>query len=87
MVDMDEDGVDVETLQAQIDMSMAFTHNLVSGWMKTSKAKLPSSRTHDGFELEEYMRRPPRYVFQYWLLGCAPRMQSFLQVRRRRVRA
>ncbi|KAI0774053.1 hypothetical protein C8Q74DRAFT_1267964 [Fomes fomentarius] len=60
MEDMDEEGMDVETLQAQIDMSMAFTHNLVSGWMQTSKAKLPSSRTYDGFELEEYMRRPPR---------------------------
>ena len=63
MADIEEDGPDLETLQAQIDMSMAFTHNLVSGWMKSSKAKLPSSsRLNDDQELEEYMRRPPRYV-------------------------
>ena len=65
MVDSQGDGeVDLETLQAQIDMSMAFTHNLVAGWMKSSPAKLPSSasRAKDDMELEEYMRRPPRYV-------------------------
>lgn len=58
----DEDDIDVETLQAQVDMSMAFTHNLVSSWMTPSKGKLPSSSSHlnDEKELEEYMRRPPR---------------------------
>ena len=66
MADAEEDGMDLETLQAQIDMSMAFTHDLVSGWMKASKAKLPSSsRANDDRELEEYMRRPPRYVFLF----------------------
>ncbi|EED84464.1 predicted protein [Postia placenta Mad-698-R] len=58
----DEDDIDVETLQAQVDMSMAFTQNLVSSWMTPSKGKLPSSSSHlnDEKELEEYMRRPPR---------------------------
>ncbi|KAI0368052.1 hypothetical protein BV20DRAFT_1122988 [Pilatotrama ljubarskyi] len=56
-----QDGPDLETLQAQIDMSMAFTHNIVSSWMKSSKAKLPSSSSrNDDRELEEYMRRPAR---------------------------
>ncbi|KAI0751528.1 hypothetical protein C8Q80DRAFT_1157791 [Daedaleopsis nitida] len=60
MADMDQDGVDLETLQAQIDMSMAFTHNLVSGWMKASKVKLPSARADADAELEESLRRPQR---------------------------
>ncbi|KAI0356467.1 hypothetical protein OH77DRAFT_1423407, partial [Trametes cingulata] len=62
MADEDgQDGPDLETLQAQIDMSMAFTHNIVSSWMKSSKAKLPSSSSrNDDRELEEYMRRPAR---------------------------
>ncbi|KAI9001355.1 hypothetical protein BD414DRAFT_474409 [Trametes punicea] len=60
MAEEDQDGPDLETLQAQIDMSMAFTHNIVSGWMKSSKASLPSSSRNEDKELEEYMRRPPR---------------------------
>ena len=58
----DED-MDLETAQAQINMSVAFLDDLVSGWMKESKAKLPSQpRGDEEKELEEYMRRPPRYV-------------------------
>ena len=70
MADGGEPEVDLETLQAQIDMSLAFTHNIVAGWMTSSKAKLPSSsRANDDRELEEYMRRPPR---------CVPTTPSFL---------
>ncbi|KAH9850008.1 hypothetical protein C2E23DRAFT_334248 [Lenzites betulinus] len=55
------EGPDLETLRAQIDMSMAFTHNIVSSWMKSSKAKLPSSSArNDDRDLEEYMRKPAR---------------------------
>ncbi|OCH92171.1 hypothetical protein OBBRIDRAFT_833641 [Obba rivulosa] len=66
---MDEDDIDVEALQAQVDMSMAFTENLVASWMKSSHAKLPSSkkRGNEEKELEEYMRRPPRLG-----VGAAP---------------
>ncbi|KAI0722247.1 hypothetical protein C8T65DRAFT_628730 [Cerioporus squamosus] len=61
MAEMEEDDIDLETLQAQIDMSMAFTQDLVSGWMKAYKVKLPSSsRANDDRELEEHMRRPAR---------------------------
>ncbi|CDO68140.1 hypothetical protein BN946_scf185003.g12 [Trametes cinnabarina] len=61
MVEDERDGPDLETLQAQIDMSMALTNNIVSSWMKSSKAKLPSSSSrHDDVELEEYTRRPAR---------------------------
>ncbi|KZT13028.1 uncharacterized protein LAESUDRAFT_754054 [Laetiporus sulphureus 93-53] len=57
-----EDDIDAETLQAQVDMSMAFTQNLISSWMKSSTAQLPSSssRRDEERELEEHMRRPPR---------------------------
>ncbi|KAI1786656.1 hypothetical protein LXA43DRAFT_975636 [Ganoderma leucocontextum] len=57
----DED-MDLETAQAQLDIAMAFTDSLVTGWMKASKAKLPSaaSRGNNDFDLDEYMRRPPR---------------------------
>ncbi|KAI9066427.1 hypothetical protein FKP32DRAFT_1589697 [Trametes sanguinea] len=61
MVEDEQDGPDLETLQAQIDMSMAFTNNIVSSWMKSSKAKLPSSSSrNDDIVLEEYMRKPAR---------------------------
>lgn len=59
-----EEDIDLETAQAQIDRSMAFVDSLVSGWMKDSKAKLPSaaSRGDPEFDIDEYMRRPPRYA-------------------------
>ncbi|KAI0663205.1 hypothetical protein C8Q70DRAFT_1050886 [Cubamyces menziesii] len=60
MAEDEQDGPDLETLQAQLDMSMAFTNSIVSGWMKSSKAKLPSYSRNDDKELEEYMRRPAR---------------------------
>ena len=59
-----EDDIDLETLQARIDQSMAFTDNLVSSWLQASKSKLAPSRSHleDEKLLEEHMRRPPRCV-------------------------
>lgn len=57
----DEDSIDLEALQAQIDMSMAFAENMVSSWVKPSR-KLSSRSNRDiEAELKEYMRRPPRY--------------------------
>ncbi|KAI0772008.1 hypothetical protein BD413DRAFT_547647 [Trametes elegans] len=61
MAEDEQDGPDLETLQAQIDMSMAFTHSIVSGWMKSSRSRLPaSSSRNEDKELKEYMRRPAR---------------------------
>ena len=52
--------VDLETLQAQIDLSMSVTNDLVSSCIKPS-AKLKSSYNQNlEAELKEYMRRPPR---------------------------
>lgn len=57
---IDEDSIDMATLQAQIDISMAFAENLVSSWLKPSR-KLPTRSSRDmEAELQEYMRRPPR---------------------------
>jgi hypothetical protein len=58
---MAEDGtVDTEALQAQIDLSMSLTHQLVSSWIKPSQ-KIRSSYNHDlEVELKDYMRQPPR---------------------------
>jgi hypothetical protein len=55
-----EDDMDLESLQAQIDMSISFAQDLVSSWMESSKVSA-TSRSHDlEKELKEYMRRPPR---------------------------
>ncbi|KAF8076589.1 hypothetical protein FPV67DRAFT_1714239 [Lyophyllum atratum] len=58
--EMDEASIDLETLQAQIDMSMSFAQEMVSSWVKPSR-KLPSKSSRDiEAELKEYMHRPPR---------------------------
>ena len=64
---MDEpnNDIDTETLQAQIDLSMAYAQNLVASWLP------PSSLTHSSSssraaeaeaELQTLLRRPARYV-------------------------
>ncbi|KIP10680.1 hypothetical protein PHLGIDRAFT_22125 [Phlebiopsis gigantea 11061_1 CR5-6] len=57
-----ETDMDVETLQAQIDLSLAHTQNLVSSWLKPKYggASVGSSRVNQEKELEELMKRPPR---------------------------
>ncbi|KAG6821550.1 hypothetical protein H0H93_000059 [Arthromyces matolae] len=57
---MEDDGsLDVQTLQAQIDMSMAFAQEMVSSWVKPSRKIKRSTRDYEA-ELKEYMRRPLR---------------------------
>ncbi|GJE84263.1 hypothetical protein PsYK624_003390 [Phanerochaete sordida] len=57
-----ENDLDAEALQAQVDMSLAFTQNLVSSWMKPKygSGTASSSRGNQEKELEELMKRPPR---------------------------
>lgn len=65
-----EDDIDVETLQAQVDMSMSFAHNLVTSWIKpTHFAQLRSSGVTATQILEEELRRPPRYLTMFSVLG------------------
>lgn len=54
--------IDTETLQAQIDLSMAYAQNLITSWLPTSGPMNPSSsRAADAeAELQEILRRPPR---------------------------
>ncbi len=54
--------IDTETLQAQIDLSMAYAQNLIASWLPTSgPMSLSSSRTGAAeAELQALLRRPPR---------------------------
>ncbi|KAF9028457.1 hypothetical protein BDZ89DRAFT_1133605 [Hymenopellis radicata] len=56
----DED-IDLDSLQAQIDLSMSYTHDLVSSWF-TPSTSTSSSSTSKRVEKEifEQMRLPPR---------------------------
>ncbi|KAI0042254.1 hypothetical protein FA95DRAFT_1598547 [Auriscalpium vulgare] len=60
-----ENDIDTETLQAQIDLSMAYAEELVASWVKplarasssaSAKARAPDAEK----ELEALLRRPPR---------------------------
>lgn len=63
-----EDDVDAESLQAQIDMSMSFAHNLVTSWIKPSHlAQLRCSGVNATQILEQELHRPPRYSTLYAL--------------------
>lgn len=58
-----DDDIDLDTLQAQIDVSLAHTKNLVSSWLKPAyDTSLPSSsrRAEQDKEIESLLRRPPR---------------------------
>jgi hypothetical protein len=56
---MEEDDIDNETIQARVNASLAYVNDLVSSWMKPPKN--PSSHKDVEKEIEELMRRPPRY--------------------------
>jgi hypothetical protein len=62
----EEDDVDIETLQAKIDMQLAFVDSLVDSWTKkkpgiSTSGSTRSSQANIEKELQELMRRPPRY--------------------------
>lgn len=56
---LEGEDIDTDALQSQIDMSMSLIHDLVSSWVKPSQNVTTNSAAK---ELEEYMRRPPRYA-------------------------
>ncbi|KAI0796894.1 hypothetical protein C8Q75DRAFT_862668 [Abortiporus biennis] len=58
----DENDIDVETLQAQIDLSLAHTKNLVASWIKPYKTAHPttSHSTRNDEDIKEILKRPPR---------------------------
>ena len=70
-----ENDLDVETLQAQVDMSLAHTQSLVSSWLKPKfgSGASSSSRAHQEKELEELLKRPPRYVATLLVLANTQR--------------
>ena len=60
---MDEDAIDVETLQAQIDLSMSFANNLVSSWVEPHRIPRNPLKKDLEKELSEYMHRPARHGY------------------------
>jgi len=63
---LDTDVDDMEAIQAQIDLAMSYTQELVSSWLKPStKSSASTSHKDPEKELQEYMRRPPRCVLFY----------------------
>ncbi|KAJ3488801.1 hypothetical protein NLI96_g2580 [Meripilus lineatus] len=57
----DEDEIDLEALQAQIDLSLAHTKNLVSSWLQPTLGTHPvSSRHKEDKEIQDLLRRPSR---------------------------
>ena len=56
--------IDTETLQAQIDLSMAYAQNLIASWLPTSGPMTQSSSraAETEAELQALLRRPPRCV-------------------------
>lgn len=57
--------IDTETLQAQIDLSMAYAQNLVASWLPGSGSltQQSSSRAVEAeVELQALLRRPSRCV-------------------------
>jgi hypothetical protein len=77
---IDIDEADTDAIQAQIDLSLSFAQDLVSSWVKPSVKLALSKRNDTEKELEEYMRRPPRYVgyalwrFKYYSRQISPQI-------------
>ena len=60
MQDLDEESIDLQDLQAQIDLSMSFAQNLVTSWVKPSHYSQTNKQKDLENEIKEYMRRPAR---------------------------
>jgi hypothetical protein len=55
----EEEELDDETIQAQVDASLAKIYSVTSTWLKPKKKTSAPKRDFEK-ELEEIMRRPPR---------------------------
>ncbi|KAI6047470.1 hypothetical protein EDC04DRAFT_2887251 [Pisolithus marmoratus] len=61
MAHSDDDEIDSEALQARMDLTMSFAHNLVTSWMQTTQVAQPHPGISDAERiLKEELRRPPR---------------------------
>ena len=61
---VDDDNIDLEELQAQIDLTLANTQNLVASWIDPNYGPSTSKQTlaNQEKEIEELLKRPPRYA-------------------------
>ena len=73
--DDDPPAIDVDAIQAQIDLAMSMTEELVASWVKPSApGSKPSLAQHkQSFEetereLQMYMNRPPRCELPYSMI-------------------
>jgi hypothetical protein len=57
-----EDTIDLQDLQAQIDLSMSFAQNLVTSWVQPTHFSKSGRQSDLESEIKEYMRRPARYA-------------------------
>ncbi|TFK71805.1 hypothetical protein BDN72DRAFT_895362, partial [Pluteus cervinus] len=57
---INEDAIDIETLQAQIDLSMSVAHDMISSWIKPSNKPANKGKKSIDEELKEHLRRPAR---------------------------
>lgn len=62
-VETEEDQVNIQDLQAQIDLSMSFAQSLASSWIKPRRNAASSSSRRKELESEvwEAAKRPSRY--------------------------
>ncbi|KAI0346791.1 hypothetical protein BDW22DRAFT_1424911 [Trametopsis cervina] len=59
----DDEGIDLQSLQAQIDLTLAQTQNLVASWLKPTAGASSSSASARGNQerdIQELLKRPPR---------------------------
>ncbi|KAF9006555.1 hypothetical protein BDQ17DRAFT_1423424 [Cyathus striatus] len=56
----DDDTINAEELQAQIDLSMSYVHNLATSWVKPKPQSSTTRKKDVEQELKDYMRRPSR---------------------------
>jgi hypothetical protein len=62
----EDEDVDAATLQAQIDLSMAYVHDMVSAWVKPSSTNsVQKSSRNIEKEIQDSLRRPPRFIFHF----------------------
>lgn len=64
---VDDDNIDLEELQAQIDLTLANTQNLVASWIDPNYGPSTSKQTlaNQEKEIEELLKRPPRYAWMF----------------------
>jgi hypothetical protein len=77
---VNDDEIDLESLQAQIDLSLAQTQTLVASWLQSSRGQSSSSAPSSSRvnqekekEIQELLKRPPRWVIRPFYIHLGSR--------------